>query len=129
MDGDQRSRVAKRILVVEDNRLNLRLFTDVLSAHGFEVEGVDDARRVMERATARRPHGIVMDIQLPHISGLELMAMLRRDPLTRTVPVLAVTAFVGREDEARIRAAGAQGYVSKPIALKPFVAAVTALVA
>lgn len=120
--------MAKRILVVEDNRLNLRLFTDVLRAHGYDVEGVDDARLVMERATARRPHLIVMDIQLPHISGLELMAMLKRDPMTATVPVLAVTAFVGREDEDRIRAAGASAYVSKPIALKPFVATVAGLV-
>ena len=119
--------MAKRVLVVEDNRLNLRLFTDVLTAHGYDVEGVDDARLVMERATARRPAVIVMDIQLPHISGLELMGMLRRDPLTATVPVLAVTAFVGQQDEARIRAAGASAYVSKPIALKPFVAAVARL--
>ncbi len=99
----------------------------MLTAHGYDVEGVDDARVVMERVASRRPNLIVMDIQLPHISGLELMAMLARDQLTRTIPVLAVTAFVGREDEDRIRAAGAKGYVSKPIALKPFVAAVERL--
>lgn len=100
----------------------------MLTAHGYDVDPVDDARLVMERVRERRPQLIVMDIQLPHISGLELIGQLGRDQLSRTIPVLAVTAFVGKEDEERIRRAGAKGYVSKPIALKPFVEAVARLI-
>jgi two-component system cell cycle response regulator DivK len=117
----------KRVLVVEDNELNLRLFCDLLGAHGHAAEPVRDGRDVMSRASAFRPDLIIMDIQLPHVSGMDLIAAVKRDPELAGTPVLAVTAYAGREDEERIRAAGAEGYISKPISLIRFLEAVDAL--
>ena len=117
----------KRVLVVEDNELNLRLFCDLLGAHGHAAEAVRDGRDVMSRAAAFRPDLIIMDIQLPHVSGMDLIAAVKGDPALAGTPVLAVTAYAGREDEERIRAAGAEGYISKPISLIRFLEAVDAL--
>lgn len=119
--------VAKRVLVVEDNELNLKLFCDLLRAHGFATEPVRDGREAVERARAFAPDVIVMDIQLPHVSGLELIERIKADPALAPTPIMAVTAYAGREDEERIRAAGADAYVSKPISVARFVAEVTAL--
>ena len=113
--------MAKRVLVVEDNELNLKLFCDLLRAHGHETEGVRDARNAIERATLFAPDIIVMDIQMPYISGLELIEAIRRDMILRRTPVMAVTAYAGKGDEERIREAGADAYVSKPISLMRFV--------
>ena len=124
---DENPRVAKRVLVVEDNELNLKLFCDLLRAHEYTTEGVRDGRDALARALAFRPDLIVMDIQLPHVSGYELMQQLKADAALRGIPVMAVTAYAGREDEERIRAAGADAYVSKPISLMRFVDAVAAL--
>lgn len=117
----------KRVLVVEDNELNLRLFCDLLTAHGYVSEPVRDGRDAMARASAVKPDLIVMDIQLPHVSGMDLIAGLKADPALAGTPVLAVTAYASRDDEARIRAAGAEGYVSKPISVIRFIEAVEAL--
>jgi two-component system, cell cycle response regulator DivK len=114
-------RVAKRVLVVEDNELNLKLFCDLLRAHGHETEGVRDAREAIERATLFAPEIIVMDIQMPHISGLELIEAIRRDVILRRTPIMAVTAYAAKGDEEQIRAAGADAYVSKPISLMRFI--------
>ncbi len=119
--------VAKRVLVVEDNELNLKLFCDLLRAHEYVTEGVRDGREAVARARAFAPDLIVMDIQLPHVSGYDLILQLKADDLLRTIPIMAVTAYAGREDEERIRAAGADAYVSKPISLMRFVDAVAAL--
>ena len=119
--------VAKRVLVVEDNELNLKLFCDLLRAHEFVAEPVRDGREAVTRARAFQPDLIVTDIQLPHMTGHELIAQLKADPALRTIPVMAVTAYAGRDDEERIRAAGADAYVSKPIALAAFIAQVRAL--
>ena len=116
--------MAKRVLVVEDNDLNRKLFCDLLSAHGFAVEGLADGREVMEFV----PGLIIMDIQLPHVSGLELIEAIKADRDLRLIPIMAVTAYAGKGDEDRIRAAGAEGYVSKPVSIGPFMAAVNALV-
>ena len=113
--------MAKRVLVVEDNELNLKLFCDLLRAHGHETEGVRDARDAIDRATLFAPDIIVMDIQMPHISGLELIEAIRRDVILRRTPVMAVTAYAGKGDEERIREAGADAYVSKPISLMRFI--------
>ena len=113
-------RVGKRVLVVEDNELNLKLFCDLLRAHGHDTEGVRDGREALARAREFQPELIVMDIQLPHVSGLELIEALKRDPELKVVPVMAVTAYAGKGDEARIRAAGAEAYVSKPISVVRF---------
>jgi two-component system cell cycle response regulator DivK len=119
--------VAKRVLVVEDNELNLKLFRDLLEAHEYLTEGVRDGREAVVRARDFRPDLIVMDIQLPHVSGYDLILQLKADPALCDIPVMAVTAYAGREDEERIRAAGADAYVSKPISLVRFVDTVTAL--
>lgn len=119
--------VAKRVLVVEDNELNLKLFCDLLRAHEYVAEGVRDGREAVGRARAFLPDLIITDIQLPHMTGYELIAQLKGDLALRTIPIMAVTAYAGREDEDRIRAAGANAYVSKPIALAAFIAQVRAL--
>jgi two-component system cell cycle response regulator DivK len=121
--------VGQKILVVEDNELNLKLFCDLLRAHGFEAEPVRDGREAVERARAFGPELIVMDIQMPHVSGLELIEQLKGDPELKFVPIMAVTAYAAKGDEERIREAGAEGYVSKPISLMRFIEAVRALLA
>lgn len=119
--------VMKRIMVVEDNDLNRKLFCDVLKANGFEVEPVADGGKVLEMARAVLPDLIIMDIQLPGISGVELIEAARRDHALREIPVLAVTAFAAKGDEDRIRSAGASGYLAKPVSISPFMNAVKAL--
>jgi two-component system cell cycle response regulator DivK len=120
--------VAKRILVVEDNDLNRKLFCDLLKANGFAVEPIADGRDVLVRAREFVPNLIIMDIQLPNVSGLELIEALKGDPELRPIPVLAVTAYAGKGDEDRIREAGAEGYLAKPVSITPFMAAVRKLV-
>lgn len=120
--------MSKKVLVVEDNELNLKLFCDLLRAHDFEAEPVRDGREVVAIAQAFAPDLIIMDIQLPHVSGIELIEQLKADEKLRTIPIMAVTAYAGKGDEERIRAAGAEGYVSKPISVMRFVEAVEALI-
>ena len=120
-------RVAKRVLVVEDNELNLKLFCDLLRAHDFVAEPVRDGREAVARARDCKPDLIVMDIQMPHVTGYELILELKADEALKSIPIMAVTAYAGREDEERIRGAGANAYVSKPISLARFMDAVRAL--
>lgn len=120
--------MAKRILVVEDNDLNRKLFCDVLQASGFAVEPVADGNVAIERARSFFPNLVVMDIQLQHVSGLDLIADLKNDAQLADVPVLAVTAYAGKGDEQRIRDVGAEGYLAKPVSIGPFMAAVRGLV-
>lgn len=120
--------MAKRVLVVEDNELNLKLFCDLLRAHDFAVEPVRDGREAVDMARAFAPDLVVMDIQMPHVTGYELIVQFRADPALRAIPIMAVTAYAGREDEARIRAAGADAYISKPITLARFMAAIATLI-
>ena len=121
--------MGQKILVVEDNELNLKLFCDLLRAHGYEAEPVRDGREAVERARAFAPDLVVMDIQMPHVSGLELIEQLKGDAELRGTPIMAVTAYAAKGDEERIREAGAEGYVSKPISVVRFVEAVRALLA
>jgi two-component system, cell cycle response regulator DivK len=121
--------VGQKILVVEDNELNLKLFCDLLRAHGYQAEPVRDGREAVDRARAFAPDLIVMDIQMPHVSGLELIERLKGDLELRRTPIMAVTAYAAKGDEERIREAGAEGYVSKPISVVRFVEAVRALLA
>lgn len=114
-------------MVVEDNDLNRKLFCDVLKAQGFEVEPVADGHVVLDNARGAPPDLIIMDIQLPGISGVDLIEAAKRDPALRSIPVLAVTAFAAKGDEERIRAAGAAGYLSKPVSIIPFMNAVKEL--
>jgi len=120
--------MAKRILVVEDNDLNRKLFCDLLKANGFAVEPVADGETVLERTRAFVPNLVIMDIQLPTVSGLDLIEAIKGDSTLRAIPVLAVTAYAGKGDEERIRQAGAEGYLAKPVSIGPFMAAVRKLV-
>lgn len=122
-------RMAKRILVVEDNDLNRKLFCDVLRAHGFTVEPVADGLEALDQARRFGPDLIIMDIQLPNVSGLHLIEAAKADPALFAIPVLAVTAYAGKGDEERIRQAGAEGYLAKPVSIGPFMAAVKGLIA
>lgn len=119
--------MGQKILVVEDNELNLKLFCDLLRAHGYAAEPVRDGREAVARARDFQPDLIVMDIQMPHISGLELIEQMKGDAELRRVPIMAVTAYAAKGDEERIRDAGAEGYVSKPISLMKFIGSVQAL--
>ena len=116
-----------RILIVEDNALNIKLFCDLLAAHGHEPQAVLDSRLALDSARTFEPDLVITDIQLPHVSGLELIGMLREDEKLKDVPIMAVTAYSGIGDEERVRGAGAQAYVSKPISVVRFVAEVEAL--
>jgi len=119
--------MAKRILVVEDNDLNRKLFCDVLRSQGFAVEPVADGLEAIARAREFVPGLIVMDIQLPNVSGLDLIERIKADSRLRLIPVLAVTAYAGKGDEERIRDAGADAYLAKPVSIGPFMAAVKGL--
>ena len=123
-----RAQVAKRILVVEDNDLNRKLFCDLLRANGFAVEPVADGETVIERTRQFVPNLVIMDISLPTVSGLDLIEAIKADKDLRAIPILAVTAYAGKGDEDRIRQAGAEGYLAKPVSIGPFMAAVRKLV-
>ena len=109
-----------KILIVEDNALNIKLFCDLLAAHGHEPEAVTDSRFALDAARTLSPDLVITDIQLPHVSGLELIRMMRDDDKLADVPIMAVTAYSAQGDEERIREAGAQAYVSKPISVVRF---------
>jgi len=118
-----------KILIVEDNALNIKLFCDLLAAHGHQPEAVTDSRNALDAAREFDPDLVITDIQLPHVSGLDLIRMIRKDDQLAGVPIMAVTAYSARGDEERIRAAGAQAYVSKPISVAKFAQTVDALLA
>jgi two-component system cell cycle response regulator DivK len=120
--------VPKRVLVVEDNELNLKLFCDLLRAHHFTAEGVRDGRDAMAQALAFAPDLVIMDIQLPHLSGTEIIARMRADAQLGRVPIMAVTAYAGHEDEEHARAAGATAFVTKPISVTRFIEEVKELI-
>ena len=119
--------MTKRIMVVEDNDLNRKLFCDVLKANGFEVVPVADGQNVLTTTQKFAPDLVIMDIQLPNVSGLDLIAQIKADPALAATPVLAVTAYAGKGDEERIRGAGAEDYLAKPVSIGPFMAAVREL--
>ena len=119
--------MGQKILVVEDNELNLKLFCDLLRAHAYVAEPVRDGREALATARSFAPDLIVMDIQMPHITGLELIEQLKADEGLKAIPIMAVTAYAAKGDEERIRDAGAEGYVSKPISVLRFVEAVRSL--
>ena len=118
-----------KILVVEDNALNIKLFCDLLTAHGHETQPVTDSREALDAARSFQPDLVITDIQLPYITGIELMEMLRADEQLKEVPIMAVTAYAAAGDDERIRAAGASAYVSKPISVMRFAETVDQLLA
>ena len=110
----------KTILIVEDNELNMKLFNDLLQSYGYEVMQLTDGVEVLEVSQNHRPDLIVMDIQLPGRSGLEIIKDLKADEDLKQIPIVAVTAFAMKGDEEDIRAAGCDDYVSKPISIPLF---------
>src|SRR5215204_6064044 len=113
--------MAKTVLIVEDNELNMKLFHDLLEAHGYSTLGTRNGIEALELARTHRPDLIVMDIQLPEVSGLEVTKWLKDDPELKTIPVIAVTAFAMKGDEERIREGGCEAYLSKPISVGKFI--------
>ena len=113
-------RLAKTVLIVEDNDLNMKLFHDLLEAHGYDTIGTRDGVRVLDLARAHRPDLILMDIQLPKVSGLEVTKWIKDDPELKRIPVIAVTAFAMRGDEERMLRGGCEAYLSKPISVARF---------
>ncbi|MCF3935517.1 response regulator [Acuticoccus sp. M5D2P5] len=113
-----------RVLIVEDNELNMKLFHDLLEASGMDILQTRNGIDALEVAKRERPDLIVMDIQLPEMSGLEVTERIKSDPDLRPIPVIAVTAFAMKGDEERIRAAGCEAYLSKPISIDRFISTV-----
>ena len=116
--------MSKRILIVEDNDLNLKLFRDLLSANGYETFETKDGMEAISLTRNMKPDLILMDIQLPEISGLEITQKIKADPEISQIPVVAVTAFAMKDDEEKILAAGCQAYISKPISIDHFLSTV-----
>jgi two-component system cell cycle response regulator DivK len=114
----------KLVMIVEDNDLNLKLFRDLLEAHGYATMHTRDGFEVLDMARKNRPDLILMDIQLPEVSGIEITGWLKSDPDLKSIPIIAVTAFAMRGDEEKIRAGGCDDYLSKPIAVHQFIATV-----
>ena len=110
----------KTVLIVEDNELNMKLFNDLLEAHGYATLKTADGIEAIELARTHRPDLILMDIQLPEVSGLEVTKWIKEDDDLKAIPVIAVTAFAMKGDEEKILDAGCEGYISKPISVTPF---------
>jgi two-component system, cell cycle response regulator DivK len=110
----------KTVLIVEDNELNMKLFHDLLDAHGYRTLQTRNGMEALALARSHRPDLILMDIQLPEVSGLEVTKWLKDDDSLRTIPVIAVTAFAMKGDEERIREGGCEAYISKPISVPSF---------
>jgi two-component system cell cycle response regulator DivK len=115
------------ILLVEDNDKNRKLAHDVLVHDGYRVVDAESAEEALRLVQEQRPDLVLMDIHLPGINGIEALRRLRDEPATRDIPVMAVTASAMTHDRAKIMAAGFDGYQSKPISVKPFLAAVRQL--
>ena len=119
--GDQTaSDIAKRVLIVEDNELNMKLFRDLLEAHGYQTFQSPDGQDALEKARSVRPDLVLMDIQLPVISGLDVAKAMKADDDLKGIPIIAVTAFAMKGDEEKIRQGGCEAYLSKPISLTSF---------
>ena len=113
--------MAKTVLIVEDNELNMKLFHDLLDAHGYGTVQARNGMDALELARQHRPDLILMDIQLPEVSGLEVTKWLKDDESLKHIPVIAVTAFAMKGDEERIREGGCEAYLSKPISVVKFI--------
>lgn len=113
--------MAKTVLIVEDNELNMKLFNDLLEAHGYQTLKTASGSEAMELARAHKPDLVLMDIQLPEVSGEVVTEWMKADPELKSIPIVAVTAFAMKGDEERIRAKGCEAYLSKPISIGKFI--------
>jgi two-component system cell cycle response regulator DivK len=111
---------AKTVLIVEDNELNMKLFHDLLDAHGYKILQTKSGVEALDLARAHHPDLILMDIQLPEVSGLDVTKWLKQDEKLKSIPVVAVTAFAMKGDEEIIRQGGCEAYISKPISVTSF---------
>ncbi len=112
--------MAKKILIVEDNELNMKLFNDLLESKGYEVIQTRNGMDALGLAREHKPDLILMDIQLPEVSGLDVTRWIKEDEALAMIPVIAVTAFAMKGDEERIRQGGCEAYISKPISVATF---------
>jgi len=112
--------MAKKVLIVEDNDLNMKLFQDLLEVHNIDTVETKNGNEAVELARKEKPDLILMDIQLPEISGLDVTKMLKEDDELKHIPVIAVTAFAMKGDEEKIREGGCEDYISKPISVTNF---------
>jgi two-component system, cell cycle response regulator DivK len=110
----------KRILIVEDNELNMKLFNDLLQAHGYKTVQTRSGVEAVELARLHKPDLILMDIQLPEVSGLQVTQWIKDEEDLRHIPVIAITAFAMKGDEEKIRQGGCEAYLSKPISIVKF---------
>jgi len=110
----------KTVLVVEDNELNMKLFHDLLEAHGYGILQTKDGMEALQIARDQKPDLILMDIQLPEVSGLEVTKWIKEDDNLKSIPVIAVTAFAMKGDEEKIREGGCEAYIAKPISVANF---------
>ena len=117
---------AKTVLIVEDNELNMKLFNDLLEAHGYRTVQTRSGVEAVQLAREHRPNLILMDIQLPEVSGLQVTRWLKDDEALRSIPVVAITAFAMKGDEEKIRQGGCEAYLSKPISVVKFLETVRA---
>ncbi len=111
----------KTVLIVEDNELNMKLFNDLLEAHGYNTIQTRNGVEAVELTRQHMPDLILMDIQLPEVSGLQVTQWIKDDDALRHIPVIAVTAFAMKGDEEKIRQGGCEAYLSKPISVAKFV--------
>ena len=114
----------KTVLIVEDNELNMKLFNDLLEAHGYRVLQTREGLSALDIARQPKPDRILMDIQLPEVSGIEVTKWLKEDDELRSIPVVAVTAFAMKGDEQKIREGGCEAYISKPISVASFMSTI-----
>jgi len=124
MPSETTGAAPKLILIVEDNELNMKLFHDLLEAHGYATLQTRNGKEALQIAREHRPDLILMDIQLPEVSGLEVTRWLKADEELRSIPVIAVTAFAMKGDEEKIREGGCEDYIAKPISVSKFIEAV-----
>jgi len=122
MRGRERRRdgAVKTVLIVEDNELNMKLFHDLLEAHGYRILQTKDGMEALRLARLHKPDLILMDIQLPEVSGLQVTKWIKQDEDLKHIPVVAVTAFAMKGDEEKIREGGCEAYVAKPISVISF---------
>lgn len=113
--------MTKTVLIVEDNELNMKLFHDLLDAHGYQTLQTRNGMEALAIARKHRPDLIIMDIQLPEVSGLEVTKWIKDDEALHDIPVVAVTAFAMKGDEERIRNGGCEAYIAKPISVQDFI--------
>ncbi len=112
--------MSKKVLIVEDNELNMKLFNDLLEAHGYATVQTRNGMEALDLARAHNPDLILMDIQLPEVSGLQVTQWIKEDASLRHIPVIAITAFAMKGDEEKIRQGGCEAYLSKPISVVKF---------